>query len=497
MRRALRLALFGSVLAVGLGRWASRPSPVMAQDCRPVLNDNVIVEAGSPRGCRLWVVGHHVAVARGASVDGGIVVAYGSADVDGDVVGAVNVINGDASINGHVTGDVYASGAVSVGAAGRVDGDVTGSTVRAAPGAVIEGSTTLLGAGWSGATRAEARTAVGFAVLLLSVLVTALLATLFGGLAAAFFPEAVAGLRAQAARGAGWTFVDGVLGLATIAVIGAVIVLLRGVPLVRVLAIVPLGLAAAGSLGIGQRFGARLLRRRGAPLQTGLGLAAIAVVISLITRSGPPVLFCLGGLLLLLFCSRAIGVALMALFVPRMDQVPSAPTDGRDDALPPVAAPSPPPVPPVPAAPAVPAAPDTPAGPVLLIAPAAPVPTTPPPSPASQEAPAAPMSTATSTPSVAPAPNAEPAAASGDSHNDGDDADADADMGAALDLRRIPGISPIYAHLLRAAGVHTLNELAERSPGEIVTALEAPSVLPIDPETAMLWIDMARRRLGR
>lgn len=483
--------------------WGAHATVARADDCRPVLDRNVTVEAGERRGCRLWVVGHRVAVARGGTVDGGIVVAYGSADVSGDVVGAVNVVNGDATIDGSVTGDVYATGIVRVGDTGRIGGNVTGASVQASPGSVVDGDTTILSSGWTGAPRSAGYGVIGFAGPLLGALVTALLAMLFGGLAAAFFPGAVDALRAQAARGAAWMFIAIVMGLVVVSAVAAVIASLRGVPLVRWLAFAPVALAMAGALGIGRRCGARLAPRRGAPLQTGLGLAAITIAVSLLARSGPPVLFCAGGLLLAILSSWAIGVALLAAALHRSapgstsDLAPSpsvpggelAAEPGRESMAESDARPEPALAVEVEAGDPVPAAGGT----------------DDPPAAADRATEAAP-SEATGARSGARAvveddPNADEPAGRPPDPEPGGGADAAIspapEPAAALDLRRIPGISPIYAHLLRTAGILSLDELAGATPSAIVAALEAPSVLPVDHDTAALWIAMARRRLGR
>ncbi|MFN8423489.1 MAG: DUF4332 domain-containing protein [Anaerolineae bacterium] len=480
--------------------WGAHATAARADDCRPVLDRNVTVEPGERRGCRLWVVGHRAAVARGGTVDGGIVVAYGSADVSGDVVGAVNVVNGDATIDGHVTGDVYATGIVRVGDTGRIGGNVTGASVQASPGATVDGDTTILSSGWTGASRSGGLGAVGFVGPLLGALVTALLAMLFGGLAAAFFPGAVDALRAQSTRGAAWIFIEIVMGLVVVAAVAAMIASLHAIPLVRWLVIAPVALAAGGALGIGRRFGARLAPRRGAPLQTGLGLAAITIAVSLIARSCPPLLFCTGGLLLALLSSWAIGVALLTAAlrrtVPGSSSVQSAslPRPGGEPAAPtkpePIADPGARPE----DSPSVDAAAGAPVpeagGTVELLAPDR----------ATDPSPSIAAGGATEA-RIEPEDDRiehDPSSRSPDADPGADDAFARAlDPAAALDLRRIPGISPIYAHLLRSAGILTLEELAGATPSAIVAALEVPSVLSVDHDTAALWIAMARRRLGR
>jgi predicted flap endonuclease-1-like 5' DNA nuclease len=64
------------------------------------------------------------------------------------------------------------------------------------------------------------------------------------------------------------------------------------------------------------------------------------------------------------------------------------------------------------------------------------------------------------------------------------------------DVREVPGLSPIYAFLLRSAGLKTVDDLASATPDAVVSALSAPGVQPVKPETAADWISAARAMRG-
>jgi predicted flap endonuclease-1-like 5' DNA nuclease len=63
------------------------------------------------------------------------------------------------------------------------------------------------------------------------------------------------------------------------------------------------------------------------------------------------------------------------------------------------------------------------------------------------------------------------------------------------ELRRVPGITPIYAELLREAGIESLAQLAKLSPQRLLEVASAPGVLAIDLETASRWLRAAQERI--
>lgn len=65
----------------------------------------------------------------------------------------------------------------------------------------------------------------------------------------------------------------------------------------------------------------------------------------------------------------------------------------------------------------------------------------------------------------------------------------DADEG----LRAVPGISPIYALLLREAGIHDVPTLANTPPERVAEIVSVAGVVPVDLETARRWVQTARR----
>lgn len=452
-RRTVAVAAVAAVVAA-----AGVPAVARADDgCRPSLDESVTVAAGTERPCGVWVVGHDVVVERDAEVDGGLFAAYGRAVVDGTVRGSVNVIGGDAAVDGRIAGDVYASGDVRVGAGARVGGRITGGRVDVDRRARVDGEVVELGAGWAGLSSGSGGSLQGIVRAALNVLVTVALAALFGALAAFSLPRLVGRLRNTAARPLGWSLLATMIGLGCLA--AALALALAPWAPAALVWLVPIGLAAVGSLGVAARLGRRLAPRRRLAAQTALGLAALIAVIATLNQSGQLVLLCGGTMLLLVGSAWSIGVALLAM---RQRTAPVEPPPAAS--APPAAAP--PPAAPPSAAPA----------PAPVLAP------TEAPSAARVDGDAAPAHLEASGAPVESPPPPAPRAA--------EDADP-------LDLRRIPGITPVYAHLLRAGGIDSLAALAERTPDEIVDCLAVPDVIGIDRATAELWVAMARRRLGR
>lgn len=63
-------------------------------------------------------------------------------------------------------------------------------------------------------------------------------------------------------------------------------------------------------------------------------------------------------------------------------------------------------------------------------------------------------------------------------------------------LRQVLGLSPIYAELLRSAGVKGARDLAALSPDEAARLTAAPGVLPVSVDKAAAWIRAARALLS-
>ena len=63
---------------------------------------------------------------------------------------------------------------------------------------------------------------------------------------------------------------------------------------------------------------------------------------------------------------------------------------------------------------------------------------------------------------------------------------------APIDIRGIPGLGPIHAHLLTEAGLGTVESLAGTTPEAVLAAIEMPGVMPVSTDTATGWIAAAR-----
>ena len=63
-------------------------------------------------------------------------------------------------------------------------------------------------------------------------------------------------------------------------------------------------------------------------------------------------------------------------------------------------------------------------------------------------------------------------------------------------LRQVIGLSPIYAELLRGAGIMGAKDLASLSPDEVSRLTQAPGVLAVGTEKAAAWIKAARGLLA-
>ncbi len=63
-------------------------------------------------------------------------------------------------------------------------------------------------------------------------------------------------------------------------------------------------------------------------------------------------------------------------------------------------------------------------------------------------------------------------------------------------LEDIPGITPIYAQLLREAGLPAPEDLAAATPDHIAELLSVPGVRPLDRRAAARWIEGARQLIG-
>ena len=60
-------------------------------------------------------------------------------------------------------------------------------------------------------------------------------------------------------------------------------------------------------------------------------------------------------------------------------------------------------------------------------------------------------------------------------------------------LEHVPGVTPIYAALLREGGIVDVATLGAADPARVVEAVSAPGVLPITRATAESWVREAAR----
>jgi predicted flap endonuclease-1-like 5' DNA nuclease len=438
---------------------------------------DVLIAAGEVKACNVVVIGASLTIEPEAVVNGN-----------------VNVVGGNAVIGGTVNGSVFVSGDVTLAGTAEVQGTVSHTgAIDQDPAAVVHGL-----APTPSATRQAVPTirvgrpsgppwAVGLGGLL-----GALLAALVVAAVVAVAPGATerAGLAATASPAA--TFLVGLLA-------SLVFPFLMILLVVTIVGPVLLGLlyTVAGVLGgtaIGEVVGRRLWRGGPRPGQAALGAGLMLALLALVSLLGVPGL-CLSFLGWVVLSSWALGASALTVLGTR----PWPRLPGGE--------PSPQPSP----APAVPATAET-AG-----------------APAAAAAAAADVGTAVGGPVAWPEEGAAMpatlvvAAAAGEGAGDEPEALAAADEGAAgpepgtaplaaavatgeavgaaphvtagMDLTAVPGLSPIYAQLLRGAGIGGLADLAAASPDDVAAAASAPGVLPIDTATAGQWIQAARQRL--
>ena len=527
-RRLLILPLIVAVLG-------GAPSVLAAstdEPCGVHFGDTVIAE-GQSLDCDVVVVGGSALVEAGALVDGSLNAVPGSVRILGEVTGDVSAardiaisgdvggnafaIGGDIEIDGtvganataargnislsrgaEVEGQVSARGDVTLAEGARVGGDVVAGGQVAYDGvADVDGQITEGHAGSGYASmpgEQDPQTGVIQAIMALAVII---LAVLFATLTAMAAPGRVATL-ADAASGSPMLMV--LLGL--IALLATLPALFLVIPLF----LAPIALAF-GWVGLGQAWGRRVAPRRSAVQQTAVGsllLAAIAVL-AIVTMFGLPrfAVVCGIGLLLLIpiAWAYAAGIATWlgsrpfkrgaaaALPAGTEDRSPfPAPSEpGRDAPTPEEAAIVDPGRPADDAVPAVVGEIAVPTDdfPVVELrpivpgalgsAPAAPDPFAPHPAAPDPFAP-----TPEAALPVAPAPVEAP-------HDE-------VRHGPAL--RQVLGLSPIYAELLRSAGVKGARDLAALSPDEAARLTAAPGVLPVPVDKAAAWIRAARALLS-
>ena len=474
-RHRVRLGLVLALLAVSVS-----PRSMWAQDSCTFFSEDVVVREGETRDCDLKVVHGDLEVEAGGVVDGDVIVALGGVRVEGRVRGDLNVWR-DARIDGRVDGDVYAMGDLELTARARIGGDV------AAVGAVAVDPEAQVGEIRSARELRPDPRAVSSGARIRDLLQRLLwggglvaLAALFGALAAASAPRGVLNLRA-AAGSRPWGVLKALAaGLLTFALLLPAI---PGLSIVTGIGGLSLLLAlliaiAMGSVGIGQKLGARLGPGAEVRVQTALGSGAVALVLALLLY-GPNLALVCGGLLLTsLFFAWAAGAAVLSRFGTR------GPLDVQAHGHQPHASSSSGPDAPgtwgEPETEAVDFSPVGRAGGAGASPSEAAEPAGAPAAPASHGLPGARFD------AMPEPPAARPISA--------DDADGTVEDSAAdvppqhADLEQVQGITPIYAALLREGGVSGLAQLAAAEPAALVKLVAAPGVLPITRATAEAWV---------
>jgi cytoskeletal protein CcmA (bactofilin family)/predicted flap endonuclease-1-like 5' DNA nuclease len=541
-RAARRLARSSGILAALALLLAGLFSPAHAasddEPCGMHFGD-VVIAAGQDLTCDVVVVGGSALVEEGATLDGSLNAMPGSVRILGTVTGDVSAardlavsgevggnafaIGGDIEIDGKVgsnvtaarggislsgdavvEGQISARGDVSLADGARAEGDVVaGGRVDVADGAVTRGQIREGHTGSGYASAAGTQDPQAGIIQALLALAVVFLAVLFATLTALAAPARVARI-ADAAATSPFRLV--LLGLI------ALLATLPAMFLVLPIVLAPLAMAM-GWVGLGQAWGRRVIPRRGVAGQTAFGslLLASLAVLAVVTMSGMSqfLVFCGMGLLLLIPIAWAYAAGIATLLGGR-DFLPgrgaAAPGSGE---VPAVSAPTGPTFPPEGSAPTAPGLQDRPVdppldgGPVAPAMPAADLPAqeTPPPMPGAVAA--APAVDPPAQAAPPPTPGGEAWAPAAPASPDAGDPAAVTLPSETVDedrfgppLKQVLGLSPIYAELLRSAGIKGARDLAALSPDEVARLTAAPGVLPVAVDKAASWIRAARTLLA-
>lgn len=504
--RSLRLAI-----ALGLALAAAGPAAAptaRAQSLPCVFFDDLSIHRGETLDCDANIVWGDLVVEPGALVTGSVNVLNGDAEIAGRVAGDAYA-GGDLQVDGEIGGQASAQGRLEVLATGKVGGGVRSlgedvavagavggdaealGNVEVASTALVRGAVVaagervvapgaeVLGLSASG-TRATAPVVVDPRLPAFLGVSLALVAALLAAVLAAAAPDALGRVGHALRRG----FVPSLLA-GTAALLAMLVLWIFVIPVFAYLLA-----AVLGTVALGDRLGAKLLAGRwrpaGAALGTGLLLLVAGGALALTSAWW---MLCLVGLLLLGLHAWTVGAALLTVFgtrswprvVPEGDAAPippAIPAEATPGAPIPEASPLPPGALPVPAG----GNPE--AGPVAAFALPASMAVLAPPEDLPGVALEAGPASAPPTPEGLAAGVAAGAAASGSPATPG------GPVGSGL--RRVPGITPIYAHLLQEAGVGTVEALTALSPERVLEIVTAPGVMPISLDAASQWIRDAR-----
>lgn len=520
--RGLRASLpLAALLAVGLAAAFGAVVPAQAastdEPCGVHFGDTVIAE-GQSLDCDVVVVGGSILVEDGATVEGSVNAVPGSVRILGTVSGDVSAardiaisgsvggnafaVGGDIDIEGtvganataargsitltggaRVEGQVSARGDVILADGSQVDGDViAGGDVEADGDAAVAGRITQghTGSGGYASIPAEQDPQTGLIQAVMAVAVI-ILAVLFATLTAMAAPQRVA------------TIADAAAASPLLMVLLGLIALLATLPaflLILPIVLAPIALAL-GWVGLGQAWGRRVVANRSAPQQTAVGalLLSSVAMLAFVTMFSLPrfAVVCGVGLLLLFTFAWAYAAGLATLLGGRTFKrgVPAAPAPevalGRGEPPPAPSADAPASTGPATSPPPAigdafgsgPGDPGSPAEdlPVVDLPPAVPAAAPLPAEPVPVELPQA------AEPSLPLAPPYD-------------------EVRHGPPLRQVLGLSPIYAELLRSAGVKGARDLAALSPDEAARLTTAPGVLPVSVDKAAAWIRAARALLS-
>ncbi len=521
--------LLAAVLAVVLS--AQLPDSAAAQE-RPcvAVDRDVVIAAQKVNRCPLLVVNAGVTLQPDSTQRGSVNVAGGDLVVqEGAMIdGHVAVMDGDVEVYGSVTERLFTTGDVTLGPKAEVNGDVRalGEVVRA-EGAKVHGK---VQAGLRPLPGGDADVSEAWAKLVGGVSF-AFLAVVFAALALVIAPDAMGRVHNALVRSVPACVVAGLVAVVLFPLLSILLVPTVVGPMI--LAAVYLVGLAVGSVGLGQSIGSRLWPSGARAGQAALGTGLLAALLALGLASNSKLLcgvlvvvglvsvWVLGGSLLTLFGLRRWPRGSAPAMPTEQSVGPSTGFEAAEDTGE-VPAPEAVARPVLPPAPSAEARVDSQAPSVMGEVGAEDQDedsepgsdtriesdtvgtregaggTEPTGAVGSGQKQAGEGQGDEPTPGWGWSDTAPPAAQSTDAAGPlGLDQKSAAggegrDTGSLHDLLRVPGVTPIYGHLLREAGIRTLSDLADADPATIAEAISVPGVLPVGRDAAEDWIRYAQ-----
>lgn len=396
------------------------------------------------------IFGEPVTVQSGETVNGDLVSFGGPVTIerDGEVRGNVVALGGPVSVAGRVRGDVVAlGGPIDLEETATVEGDVisAGGPIDRSPEATVRGDVVQgfrfgdlrnfrFGTPNGRVDVDEGAGIFSFFLSLLGIGFRAAGLAVIALLVLIFLPDQTHTVKRMTVEQPIASIGVGILTFLVAAlVMGVLVITLCGIPVALILGLALLMALLYGWIALGLMVGERLLSM----LDTQRPLPLIGGVVGVLLLSLLVAVPCIGWLIGFLGGSWGLGAVVLSRGGTR--DYPSLP-GGRGW------------------------------GPI------SPAPPRPAPGPAAAEPPEAPEApTPPQAPEVTPVEPAAPSPAGLD------------------DLQAIKGIGPVYETMLREAGIRTYDDLAARSPEEVLDAVSSPDVIPISEEAAQGWIDEAKR----